>query len=593
MLHADANDLKTIFEKQRRHQVPLYQRRYVWDLEKQWEPLWEDVQGTAERYFSGEIPQAHFLGAVVLKQVETASRAMETRLIIDGQQRLTTLQILIASARDVFSLLGPDGQVLKENLNFLLVNQAGLQGKEDAFKVWPTLVDQETFRAVIEAGSPSVFRARSSDVEAPLREAYLYFYDRVDAWLKAGGPDEILDRAKALENTLHRGLVLVVIDLGFEHDAQVIFEALNARGTPLLQSELVKNYLLHMAEEAKEDSKKLHDRYWQPFERSFWQEEVKQGRLYRHRIEIFLQYYMTMQLKREVPAMDLFDTFRGMVGRGPSRSPEDHMVLLAHYGRLFETVSSDDISATDGMFLHRIQVMEVSTLFPLLLFLFNHLDDDERLTERRATLSWLESYLVRRMVCGLTTKHYNKLFLDLLSHIQEEPESSARSTTEFLVEREADSELWPDDDAFRQAWLGEPLYRRITRARLRMILEALEMSCRTTRTEDVSLPARLTIEHLIPREWNQNWPLPEDTQAARDRRAASLHTIGNLTLLTSSLNPALSNGPWPLKKKEIGTHSILKLNNYFQDIDHWDEERIEARGKFLFEHALKLWPRPQ
>lgn len=592
MLRADAQDLKTVFEKQRKHKVPLYQRRYVWDQEKQWEPLWEDIESVAHRRLEGVIAHPHFLGAVVLKQDETPSREIETRLVIDGQQRLTTLQLVLAAARDVYSMLDDRASKYAASFNFLVENQAGVEREEDIFKVWPTQADQENLSTVLTSRSHHSLGKLTPTDESPILEAYLFFSDKIDGWIHGGGDAELDTRAEALQFALLRGLMLVVIDLSLEDDAQVIFESLNARGTPLLQSELVKNYLLHLAEERHLPSEELHEEYWKPFESDkFWQEEVKQGRLYRQRIEIFLQHYLSMHLAREVSAVALFDEFKKYAAQ-PDLTPRDHMANLSHFGDLFRSFSDGPTNAAHGVFFYRVDVMEVTTLIPLLLFVFDRLQATEDASDLRSILLYLDSFLVRRMVCRLTTKQYNKLFLDLKSHLDGHTTELSGQVREFLLSREADSEIWPDDSIFHNAWMTEPLYRRMTRSRLRMILEALEATYRTDKTEDVPLPKGLTIEHLLPRAWEENWPLPGDSLEDARRREDSLHTIGNLTLLTSSLNPALRNGAWHAKRREIIKHSVLKLNTYFHDLDDWNEGRIAERGEALFGLALEVWPRP-
>lgn len=601
MLQADRYDLKTIFEKQRQYRVPLFQRRYVWDQEKQWEPLWEDVQATAERYIESASPQPHFLGAVVLKQESTISRSMDARSIIDGQQRLTTLQLLIAAARDVCRSLGPKAEQHFGDLNFLVENSRGVNQEDDKFKIWPTQVDQDDFRRVMSAGaSEAIYKAyqnlppREED-DVRIRDAYLYFHECVKNWLVAT-PDEglHLKQLDALRDAIYTGLILVVIDLSQDDDPQVIFESLNARGTPLLESELVKNFLLHMAEAKRLDSKALYDKYWSTFERDedeFWQREVKQGRLYRARMEIFLQHYLTMRTGQEVSATKLFDTFKTFVGK-QNGDPETHLASLRRNGDLFYGFYNAPRNTPEERFFDRMGVLDITTVFPLLLFVFDKYKSPKNTSALHAFLLDIESFFVRRMICGLTTKNYNRLMLDLQSHLQANGSDLANATRTFLLNRKADSERWPDDDEFQKAFISTPLYLRVNRARLRMVLEALELQLRTAKSEKVTLPGKLTIEHLMPQAWEQNWPLSNETADAEEERETLIHTIGNLTLTTGSLNPALSNAAWSVKQPEIIKHSTLLLNHYFQHSHEWAEDEIRIRSRYLFNTAKIVWPRP-
>jgi hypothetical protein len=143
--------------------------------------------------------------------------------------------------------------------------------------------------------------------------------------------------------------------------------------------------------------------------------------------------------------------------------------------------------------------------------------------------------------------------------------------------------------------LNDRLYRTLTRKRLRMFLRALEQQLHTGKTEQLDLEKRLTIEHLMPRQWKKHWPLAEGASAEdEDHRDQIVHTLGNLTLLTRKLNPSVSNGPWEKKLAQISRHSLLRLNKEIEAHDRgtWDEMTIQARGKALAALACKTWPRP-
>ena len=206
-------------------------------------------------------------------------------------------------------------------------------------------------------------------------------------------------------------------------------------------------------------------------------------------------------------------------------------------------------------------------------------------------LTDLESFLIRRMICGLNTRGYNRLFLDLLGQIKSADTLQDR-VRKYLLKSEADSNRWPTDAEFRDAWVRMPVYRTLVRKRVRFLLETLETSLHHSKTEEIL--TKLHIEHLLPQTWKQHWPLPgisstEEETLERDRM---LHSIGNLTLVTKSLNPALSNGPWSKKRKEIKKFSALSLNRDFAEVEDWNESRIEARSKELFKTARKVWAYP-
>jgi hypothetical protein len=198
------------------------------------------------------------------------------------------------------------------------------------------------------------------------------------------------------------------------------------------------------------------------------------------------------------------------------------------------------------------------------------------------------------MVCQLSTRAYNKTFLDLLSVFSSKPSSISEKVYKILSSFTAESNRWPRETEFKQSWLDRPVYIIIRQQRLSLILESLERELHTNFTEDIDIKKKLTIEHIMPQEWHKNWQLPkndlsDESEATRNRL---IHTFGNLTLLTSKLNPSISNGAWETKKDGIKKHSILLLNKELEYIPKWNEKSIDERGKQLFKLARVIWPAP-
>ncbi len=194
------------------------------------------------------------------------------------------------------------------------------------------------------------------------------------------------------------------------------------------------------------------------------------------------------------------------------------------------------------------------------------------------------------------------LFVELLGALNAGDGPGSARVRAYLLSLDAESNRWPTDSEFQDAWLQEPLYRRLARNRMRMLLEAierrlLEKQVYTGKTERIKLrfEEKLTIEHLMPRDWRKHWPLPDevDTHEGEREREKVLNTVGNLTLLTKKLNPSVSNGPWERKQRSILKHSMLQLNQQLRDENAWSEGRILARAKALFKLALEIWPRPK
>ena len=602
-MDAKPRSLKDIFDAQCRYMVPLYQRPYVWKRGDQWEPLWDDIAALAERYLRQDAYRPHFMGAVVLEQVNTATGTLDLRQIIDGQQRLTTLQIVAEAACDVCEQLGLIAADNARNLRRLTRNDPRDGDPDEIYKVWPTNVDREHFRRVMSAGSPGELRLHyadksENDIGYAIADGYIFFHEKITAWLTVDGDELLKRKLDSLQNALYRGLMVVIIDLDEKDDAQMIFETLNARGTPLLASDLVKNYLLHKAEEHGHNLDQLYKEHWELFDSAqFWRESVQTGRFTRPHIEVFLQHYITLLTRDEVLVTNLFNTFRQYVKTHTEIDPATYLAELNRYGKIYYQFYHYPAETPEGLFFRRIGALELTTVFPLLLTIFDKLGKPEHARQRQAILTDLESFLVRRMVCELGTKNYNNLFLEAVKKLGDaEPEQFGSIIRAYLLSQTNDIGRWPIDGDFQEAWQKLEAYKRLKpQARLRMVLEAIELNRRASaKTEDPRLPnKKLSVEHILPRGWTPaNWPLPEDTPEAREAREALLHTFGNLTLVTGSLNSSLSNAPWVNKIQTLQRYSILLLNADLQSMSEWNEAAIKNRSKELFNLAKKIWPIP-
>ena len=250
--------------------VPLFQRPYVWNEENQWEPLWNDVVRVTDRLLANPNHKhfPHFLGAVVLQQVQNTVGTMQERTIIDGQQRLTTLQILFDSLHA--QLVAADAHAPAMRLETLVVNaEPFCKHPEDRFKVWPTNRDRPAFNAVMAASLPMDYDAVGFADERMV-QAHRFFGDKAKDWLLADGPEHILARASAIETVVRDLLQVVVIDLGADENAQEIFETLNARGAQLTAADLIKNFIFQRLLETGADVEGAYVQYWRDFESAFW-----------------------------------------------------------------------------------------------------------------------------------------------------------------------------------------------------------------------------------------------------------------------------------------------------------------------------------
>jgi uncharacterized protein with ParB-like and HNH nuclease domain len=600
-MKVDKLTLGRVFDRTERLEAPLFQRPYVWNEERNWIPLWESTRAVAEHRLAGRAVRPHFLGAIVMDQLRTVMAKVSARQIIDGQQRLTTLQLGLAAARDLSEELHQHKYALA--FQKLTDNDVPLSDDPDEiFKVWPTNADRLVFSHVMRARSAEIVRALLEDMDEGdqlIPRAYLYFWQTFKEWVGSEEPMSV-QRLEVLYATLRDELHLVVIDLEKDDDAQEIFETLNALGTPLLPADLVKNYLFRTAEIQHLPTPKLYEQFWEIFDigKSYWRKEVRQGRLNRPRIDLFLHNYLTLMTAEEVNAMKLFTTFRDYVGNGNGDAAK-HMAVFRHYADVYRSMEELEPTSREGMFIYRLDQLDTTTFYPLLLEVFKRFRNTEYRNEFEHILGDLESFLVRRTICELTTKNYNELVVRLIKQLRAVDDFSSPAIRNFLLEQTADTSRWPDDEEFRSSWINISFYKSLKRSKGRMILEALELASYNGKTEKVQVERKLTIEHLMPVAWERNWPIvmeqatPDDIDKAGSRRNEVIHRIGNLTLLTKELNPAVSNGAWLRKRDEILKHSALNLNRPFQAVQVWNEDGIDKRSAELFEVAKKIWPRAQ
>lgn len=622
-MKANAVSLLAIFEKKMRLEVPLFQRQYVWSRNQQWEPLWEDISHKFTDYLEGrKDAPVHFLGAMVLDQKQTPTTYVEKRQVIDGQQRLTTLQIFLAAFRDFCRAEGVE-ELAQECDSFTINKGMMADHKVDQFKVWPTKLDQTQFSNVMLSGSrtelerrhPLVRRpyARKPDPRPRMVEAYLLFYERLSEFFNGSDSEPPLcsdhpigTRLEECFQALKNVLQVVAIDLDPDDDPQVIFETLNARGEPLLPADLLRNYIFLRAARQGESQEELYDEFWRRFDEDFWRQQVRQGRLYRPRSDLFMQHFLASRQTVDIPIKHLFVEYKYWIEkRRPFDNVRDELATLARQGDDFRRIISPAKSDPLYPLSNFLEVFDVGTAYPLLLMLLDAKVSDD---EVRGVSEVLESYLLRRAVCGLPTKNYNRVFLQLTRALQEKAPTTV-AVKEQLLKLTGDSAMWPTDEVFRAAWSEKYAYQTLNNPKIVHILRRLSDSYLEARTERLTIEGQLTVEHILPQNWYEHWPLEDgskwlsrdewyeaDLDDPRDdltrRRNALLQTFGNLTIIMQPLNSSVSNSAWTTKKPELLKASLLPINQQLHGVDVWDEASIKKRGREIFDRALKIWPAP-
>lgn len=574
--------------------VPSFQRRYVWEEDRQWSPLWQDVvDKAAEVMNSGGGTQVlpHFLGALVLKKQEAKTGQPTRYLVVDGQQRLTTLQIMTIGIADALQSIAPETdaeriQNTRDALRTLIVNLHG-KGKS-RYKIRPFADrDFKVFWQLVDEEEP---------VNHVLKKCHIYFRSEAIAWLRAD-LDRAPERAEVLADVLAGKFEVVELNLDLEEDEYEIFEALNARGTPLTEWEKSKNHLLSKSRHHTEIGHELfYKKYVDRFDVDEWWTSGRSDQ--------FLMYWLTIRLKRRIKADRAYYEFCRVVKQAVKQ--DGGLVAMTkcfcRYADIYRKLTAQPEDHTEqGLFRYRMRVLNIGVFVPLMMKLYHTLGletnggqpSDEQECFDRCTRA-MESYVVRRQVVGWVTSGYRNLAIDLLKKLDTVHDAGGLLRV-LCVGLESAYYDWPTDDDIRHRVRHARAYPGTGQPRLRMILEAVQdyMTTERYKAEQVPCPRNLWIEHIMPQSWQKHWRLPENaTERDYDRRNHALTTLGNLTLTTAGLGISIGRREWEHKREELKKHTTLLLTRQLLERywDRWDESTIEERGQSLAEVICKVWP---
>lgn len=561
-MEAKAAPLLGLLGGPRQFIIPLFQRTYSW-REKHCQRLWDDVVRV------GRDPgrEGHFVGSVVYVErgLYTLSSRVPRVLVIDGQQRLTTITLLIAALRNAGAFPGIEGdQVTPEILtNYYLQNSA--ESGDLRHKLVLTQSDKDTLLRIVDRKPLPELKSRR------VLENYKFFEERV----ASSGVDPAV---------IYRGLnKLLVVDIALsrEHDnPQLIFESLNSTGLELSQADLIRNYVLMGLEQDLQD--RLYDVYWRPIEARFGNGEA--GGLF----DRFMRDYLTVKTRTIPNIRDVYEEFKAYrAGGGGGKDVEALVADIARHARFFANMARESESDGDLRLRFRnINQLKVDVAYPLLLEMYGDYDEG-RLAKADfvRALDLIESYVFRRAIVGIPTNSLNKTFAEFGRRIDKD---------HYLESFEARFQLldgyrrFPNDVEFRAAFATKDVYSRF--GRRHYLLRKLENASRTKEHVEVE---NYTIEHILP----QNEDLSADWQGMlgpnwKEVQEEYLHTIGNLTL--TGYNSQLSDRPFLEKRDMKGgfRDSPILLNEGLRGLTRWTEAEIVARGEQLADLAVRVWAVP-
>lgn len=619
-MKTDDTHVKALFGKDIQCVIPLFQRHYVWDKEGQWAPLWEDMREKADQRLSEPQRQkfTHFTGAIVIQQNLTHIGEVEKYEIIDGQQCLTTFQIILCVIRDVCKSYQSDQfENIKAEADRYIRNQGMLlDSDDDQYKLVPTEFDRSAFISLVDQ--------RVDDSSGRIRETYDYFKDEIECYVNR-------DREKmlALLNTVLNDFGFVEILLDVSDQPERIFESLNARAKSLLQFDLLRNNLFLRAR-IEEDRDRLYNKYWKHFESDYWESKVPVGGSRVTLSELFFQHFLTAKLGEE-DITPLYSTYQR--SRLIDKSSIEHeLAEFERYSATYREMTDCSPDSEIGQKMLFYKIYNIATLHPLLLFLIHELGVSG--SDLSKVLQIIESYTMRRLVCFKQgVRAYTKFICKLIQKLRGKPFDLGYFIYLLSAEK-SNTTKWPTDSEIRTfltlAWANQNINTKV----IRYILYRIELMKRQENpfleTNQLVFDSKLSLEHIMPQEWKEHWNLPHtdlstnqiyfkdlfspeykrnnpdwETEPTEEglvhesyqhpfqlAQARSLHlqSIGNLTLVTKRLNSKLSNSLFTKKRDALGENSDLRLNKEICEHGTWDTKQIQERANELVTIFCNIWP---
>ena len=567
-MDAGKRTINDIFNGNRILEIPFFQRAYVWG-DEQWERLLEDMENVSHSN------KPYFLGSVILKQQPTAtgSKVGDKRTLIDGQQRLTTLSIFFK----VMAL--KTGDDYEFNRMFKLRDLIAVQHNHNDLEAYERVINLTELKTLIETDN--------------ITKAYNYFKENLNS--------DNLD----INNILSK-ILFVGIDLDENEDEQQIFDTINSLGVKLTTAELLKNYFFNRNEIS------TYNTYWKNiFEKddeakNYWDKEITTGRSRRTFIDLFFFSYLqikiqdkTLNVKTEdkiefSKVEHLFESYKSFIKTYLGDDKKLILTEIKDYALIFqanfdfETIENE-LSGHSG--IDRINAiifgLDTSTLIPYVLYVLKNVAD---LSERNQLFDFIETYILRRMVVHASTKNYNQLFTDRLIN------NEILSKEQFLefLEGQADKiNYLPSDEELENGFGGSYLVNKQAAG----ILYFIESKIRNRSLHSTQLLGinKYSLEHLMPKKWENNWDKLAN-QEAKIRRNRKLLTLGNLTIITQSLNSTIRDANWAVKrkgradKKGLNVYSAgLETISHYLSLDEWNEDTIDQRAQFLSIKAKEIW----
>lgn len=552
--------------------LPYFQREYAWKTEN-WQTLWNDIDDLYLLY-KDEQPPEHFMGSLVVINEGTLHGTIPAFKVVDGQQRLTTISLIICALAD---LIKDEDLALHNRIRKYITNPD--ETGDLYFKLLPTSKsgDRTTYFDLIH-GKPI------GNSNSQIYPAYQFYRDEIAKKLESGEmePDKLF-------LVVINSLQVVFINLNDNERPYQIFESLNAKGKPLTQADLVRNYIAMKLPESRQPV--IFEQHWSKIE-DLLQEKRPVGKSRLGELTAFLRHYLAYRNGVLCNEEHVYARFRDRIQAEFTTAElfETEVITLQQFASYYDHMlrPENDPDASIRKALQRLNLLEFSTGYPFLLGLFDafgtsQINRDELLEGMQV----LENYMMRRYLAGEKTNYLNKVFPSLWSDVN--PKEFIPTLKRSLLQRQ-----YPSDHRIRQAAYTQKLYenRQATRQKVTMLLESinLHLSRKINSGAVTVLDGEPTIEHVMPQTLDEAWQaeLGENYEQIHEQY---LNTLGNLTLVTAEWNSSLSNSAFKFKKEKLAHHGLLLNQSYFwRDLSHWNEETIKQRADRLVQSILELWP---
>ena len=540
--------------------IPVYQRKYSWQAEVQCARLWKDIVEMEKKK-----KKHHFVGSIVSIAEKKSVMGVQKQLIIDGQQRMTTLSILMIALRDFLKESVPEDEY-EDNITDMVLKNTKRKG-DDAYKMLLTDTDREVMIKLVDGIKIK------EDEDSLIYTNYLFFKQKVAEGILT--PDEIYESISKLD------IVGIILDKEQGDEPQLIFESLNSTGMALSKSDLIRNFILMGLD--NEAQKNIYNNYWRPLEDNFPQQLQGDD----DRMDRFFRDYLTVKLGRTVKFESIYDEFKDYAGNSELSTSEELAEDVMIYGDLYTNITSDKktIPASHqplSPVFEEIRSLRMEVAYPFLIKVYRDFVDgilgiDDTAEIMRLTVA----YVVRRAICEIPTNSMNKTFATMKNNVQASDYLNSIKAAFYFADT---YKRFPDDEEFKTALCDRNMYSlRISK----YIFVKLE-------NEDNKEPipsAGYTIEHILPQNKNMRdeWKQALGPNYA-ELQAKYINNLGNLTL--TKYNSEMGDKPFDEKKDVYKESAMHHLNSFVVQQSTWNEQTITERAKQLSAYACKVWASP-